>query len=347
MRIKHLFFLAATAVFAFTACEDPIEGNDPGNGNGNGNGEANFWTTYQLAPKGVKSISENGFIENYDNNGRLISTSSESGSTTYTYNAEGYVSKIESQRVNWEGKTENETQTFEFNNGDKFLPIPMGPGSIFHIFENGLVKGLSKITFESNVDSTIVMEFKFNGNKMTASTTGGYWTWDEQGNDIYETYKDVVIEYQGNYPYKLKGEHEFIGPITYQANGQFDTYTEGFYSWDPEYPDFITTNRTRTVNKNFKDKLLIDREVSEYFNEGESAPWNVETIACTYNEKGDITLETVTNTAPNSENYETTFEYEYDSKGNWIKCTSQMRVTNNPQADPRDPWVSERVIVYY
>ena len=60
-----------------------------------------------------------------------------------------------------------------------------------------------------------------------------------------------------------------------------------------------------------------------------------------------MTLELITNTEPNSENYETTFEYEYDSKGNWIKCTSQMRVTNNPQAEPRDPWVSERVIVYY
>ena len=345
MRIKHLFFMAVTAAFAFTACEDPIEGNDPANGNGTG--EANFWTTYQLAPKGVKSISENGFIENYDNNGRLISASSESGSTTYTYNAEGYVSKIESQRVNWEGKTEKETQTFEFNNGDKFLPIPMGPANIFHIFENGLVKGLSKITYESNMDSTIVMEFKFDGNKMTATTTGGYWTQNEAGQEIWVRHEDIVIEYQGNYPYMLKNEHEFIGPITYQANGQFDTYTEGFYSWNPEYPEFITTNRTRTVNKNFKDKLLIEKEVSKYYNEGESAPWNIETITCTYNEKGDITLETTTNTAPNSENYETTFEYEYDSKGNWIKCTSQMRVTNNPQADPRDPWVSERVIVYY
>ena len=341
-----MFFLAATAVFAFTACEDPIEGNDPGNGNGNANGEANFWTTYKLAPKGVKSISENGFIENYDNNGRLISTSSESGSTTYTYNAEGYVSKIESQRVNWEGKTEKETQTFEFNNGDKFCPIPMSPGNIFHIFENGLVKGLSKVTLQED-DSTTVMEYKFKDNTLTVSTSGGYWTYDTADQRVYERYEDIVIEYKDNYPYSLIREHEFIGPITYQANGQFDTYTEGFYSWDPEYPDFITTNRTRTVNKNFKDKLLIDREVSEYFNEGESAPWNVETIACTYNEKGDITLETVTNTAPNSENYETTFEYEYDSKGNWIKCTSQMRVTNNPQADPRDPWVSERVIVYY
>lgn len=345
MRIKHLFFMAVTAAFAFTACEDPIEGNDPANGNGTG--EANFWTTYQLAPKGVKSISENGFTENYDNNGRLISTSSENETTKYTYNAEGYVSKIENQRVNWEGKTIKETTTFEFNNGDKFCPIPMSPGNIFHIFENGLVKGLSKITFESDGDSTIVMNYNFKGNQLIASTTGGYWTEDSIGQEVYVPFDDIVIEYQGNYPYMLKNEHEFIGPITYQDNGQFDTYTEGFYSWNPEYPDFITTNRTRTVNKNFKDKLLIEKEVSKYYNEGESAPWNIETITCTYNEKGDITLETTTNTAPLSECYETTFEYEYDSKGNWTKCTTQMRVTNDPVTEPRDPWVSERVIVYY
>ena len=121
MRIKHLFFMAVTAAFAFAACEDPIEGNDPGTVTGDGN----FWTTYNLAPKGVKSITENGFTENYDQNGRLISTSRDDDTYTYTYNAEGYVSKIEyeSEHVG------NTTTTFEFNNGDKFCPIPMGPAT--------------------------------------------------------------------------------------------------------------------------------------------------------------------------------------------------------------------------
>lgn len=343
MKIKHLFFMALSAMFAFTACEDPAEGNDPGTATA----EDNFWATFQLAPKGVKSITENGYTDNYDSNGRLISSSSENDIIKYTYNAEGYISKIESEYKDWRGNTIKETEIFEFNNGDKFCPLPMGPGSIFHIFENGLVKGLSKITFESSEDSTIVMEYNFNGNKMTATTSGGYWTQNEAGQEIYERFDDIVIEYEGNYPYSLKREHEFIGPMTYQDNGQFDKYTEGFYSWDPEYPNFVTLERTRTVNKKFKDRLLIDKEVSKYYNEGESAPWNIETITCTYNEKGDITLESITNTEPNSENYETTYEYEYDSKGNWTKCTSVMKVTNDPEADPRGPWVSERTIVYY
>ena len=172
MRIKHLFFMAVTAAFAFAACEDPIEGNDPGTVTGDGN----FWTTYNLAPKGVKSITENGFTENYDQNGRLISTSRDDDTYTYTYNAEGYVSKIEyeSEHVG------NTTTTFEFNNGDKFCPIPMGPGNIFHIFESGLVKGLSKVTLQED-DSTTVMEYKFKGNTLTVSTSGGYWDQDTTG----------------------------------------------------------------------------------------------------------------------------------------------------------------------
>ncbi len=335
--------MAVTAAFAFAACEDPIEGNDPGTVTGDGN----FWTTYKLAPKGVKSITENGFTENYDQNGRLISSSREDDTYTYTYNADGYVSKIVSQYRGWEGKVVSSTQTFEFNNGDKFCPIPMGPGNIFHIFENGLVKGLSKVTLQED-DSTTVMEYKFKGNTLTVSTSGGYWTYDTANQRVYERYEDIVIEYKDNYPYSLQDEHEFIGPITYQANGQFDTYIEGFYSWDEEYPGFITTQRTRTVNKNFKDKLLIEKEVGKYYNTGEAEPWNIETITYTYNEKGDVISETTTNTASYSEDYLTTYEYEYDTKGNWTKRTSTMTVTrpSQPEQEPR-VYTNEREIVYY
>ena len=335
--------MAVTAAFAFAACEDPIEGNDPGTVTGDGN----FWTTYNLAPKGVKSITENGFTENYDQNGRLISSSREDDTYTYTYNADGYVSKIVSQHRDWEGNVVSSTQTFEFNNGDKFCPIPMGPGNIFHIFENGLVKGLSKVTLQED-DSTTVMEYKFKDNTLTVSTSGGYWTYDTANQRVYERYEDIVIEYKDNYPYLLQDEHEFIGPITYQANGQFDTYVEGFYSWDEDYPGFITTHRTRTVNKNFKDKLLIEKEVGKYYNTGEAEPWNIETITYTYNEKGDVISETTTNTASYSEDYLTTYEYEYDAKGNWTKRTSTMTVTrpSQPEQEPRT-WTSERQISYY
>ena len=345
MRIKHLFFMAVTAAFAFTACEDPIDGD---NENGGADGGANFWATYQLAPKGVKSITYNGNTENYDSNGRLISTSSEYGSSsTFTYNDEGYLSKTESQYENWEGKTIKSTETYEFNNGDKFCPIPMGPASIFHIYENGLVKGLSKITFESDDDSTVVMEYNFKGNTMTATTSGGYWTQDSTGQRVYVRYDDIIIEYEGNYPRYCRGDHEFMGPITYQANGQFDTYIEGFFSWDPRFPDFVYLERTRTVNKNFKDKLLADKEVTKYWNDGEATPYNIQTMTYTYNENGDLIKDVTTNTEEGSEDTETIYEYEYDSHGNWIRMAATMTVIR-PQ-NQRDPitWTSERTIVYY
>ena len=93
--------------------------------------------------------------------------------------------------------------------------------------------------------------------------------------------------------------------------------------------------------------MLIEKEVGKYYNTGEAEPWNIETITFSYNEKGDVTKENVTNTAPYSENYETTYTYTYDSHGNWIKSDARMvTVPENPQSEPRT-WSSERQIIYY
>ncbi len=338
MRIKHLLLMAVAANFAFTACEDTVNGDDV---NGENGGDANFWATYQLAPKGVKSIAQDNFTDNYDSKGRLISSVSTWSTTTYTYNSAGYVSKIESEE-DFNGTMVASTQKLEYDNGNKFCPLPIGPGKVFHIFEMGLTKGLSKVTFENEDYGTIVMEYKFKGDNLTISTSGG----KERLYDDSMVYDDIIIEYEGNYPRYTRDEHEFIGPITYQANGQFDTYVEGFFSWDSAYAGQVTMERTRTVNKNFKDKLLVEKEVSKYYNDGESSPYDTETITYSYNDKGDVIKETVTHTAQYSENSETTYEYEYDSKGNWTKCTGTMRILNVSGIEPRS-WTSERTITYY
>ena len=338
MRIKHLLLMAVAANFAFTACEDTVNGDDV---NGENGGDANFWATYQLAPKGVKSIAQDNFTDNYDSKGRLISSVSTWSTTTYTYNSAGYVSKIESEE-DFNGTMVASTQKLEYDNGNKFCPLPIGPGKVFHIFEMGLTKGLSKVTFENEDYGTIVMEYKFKGDNLTISTSGG----KERLYDDSMVYDDIIIEYEGNYPRYTRDEHEFIGPITYQANGQFDTYVEGFFSWDSAYAGQVTMERTRTVNKNFKDKLLVEKEVSKYYNDGESTPYDIETITFSYNDKGDVIKETVTHTAQYSENTETTYEYEYDSKGNWTKRTGTMRILNVSGIEPRS-WTSERTITYY
>ena len=338
MRIKHLLLMAVAANFAFTACEDTVNGDDV---NGENGGDANFWATYQLAPKGVKSIAQDNFTDNYDSKGRLISSVSTWSTTTYTYNSAGYVSKIESEE-DFNGTMVASTQKLEYDNGNKFCPLPIGPGKVFHIFEMGLTKGLSKVTFENEDYGTIVMEYKFKGDNLTISTSGG----KERLYDDSMVYDDIIIEYEGNYPRYTRDEHEFIGPITYQANGQFDTYVEGFFSWDSAYAGQVTMERTRTVNKNFKDKLLVEKEVSKYYNDGESSPYDTETITYSYNDKGDVIKETVTHTAQYSENSETTYEYEYDSKGNWTKRTGTMRILNVSGIEPRS-WTSERTITYY
>lgn len=358
--------MAAAAMFAIAACEDPepINGNDPAN-NGKdttatNNGKdpfrpgrdttkvtTNYWYGQNTALRGIKSIVQEDYTEEYDSYGRLISTSSSNGETSYTYNLFGLLTKVTTTEMNWDSTTITYSETLEYGNTGKFCPVPMGPGSVFHIYEQGLAPGLSKITFENHpYNGDVVMEYKFQGDTLLVITTTGGTMPDSTGKPIPAVWDDIEIEYAGAYPYRLANEHEFIGPITYQENGMFDTYIEGFFSWDPNYPGFITLQRTRTVNKNFKDKLLADKEVSLYYNEGESTPYDTETITFSYNDKGDVIKETNTHTDEHSDHNETTYEYEYDSKGNWIKCTSTSITVNHPELEPRT-WTQERTIQYY
>lgn len=340
MKIKY-YLLAAAAILAVAACDTETDAPEQEN-----QANGNYWSIHGLVPKGIKSIGSDYYTENYDSNGRLTSYSSQDGgSATYTYNSDGYPATIVTKE-SYDGVLYTTRQTFEYKNGSKFCPYPMGPGNIFHIFENGLAQGLSKVTWNSEEYGTTVMEYKFDGDKLTVSTSGGNRTMiDSLGREVPLVYDDLVIEYKGDYPYRFSQEHEFIGPLTYQANGMFDTYVEGFYSWNPMYAGVVTMERTRTVNKNFKDRMLIDREVSKYYNEGESDPYDIETIVYNYNEHGDEIREEVTHTAEHADHIIMNYEYVYDDKGNWIKMTANIQNLNYP--DYNNTWSSERQIVYY
>lgn len=350
MRIKHLLFMAATALFAFTACEDPesINGNDPDNNGKDPANATNFWYSYGLAPAGIKSIESEGYSETYDAKGRLISIQAPYGSTTVTYNEQG----LPTQTVSEEGQGQDKvttTMTYEYGNTGKFCPAPMSPGNIYHIFQQGLVPNLSKVTFNNHpYYGDVVMEYKFQGNKMTLVTTGGT-EFNERQERVPAEWEDVEMEYDGAYPKLLTNEHEFIGPITYQDNGMFDTYIEGFFSWDSLYPGFVTQRKTYTVSKSRQDMMLVDKLVIDWYNEGEASPYNVQTTTYTYNEHGDVTREVETNTEEYSEDYLTTYEYEYDAKGNWTKSTStSIRTRPNDDTNPEPRvYVNERTITYY
>lgn len=342
MKFKYLL-LAAAAMLTVASCdEEKIDntGNDQG-----GNQATNYWYIHGNVAKGIKSINNDGYVENYDSEGRLKSFVSEYGSNTYTYNSDGLVTSIVTVD-RYDNQEHTSTQTFEYNNAGKFCPFPMSPGQVFHIYENGLVPNLSKVTWTYDDEDPTVMEFKFKDDKLTISTTGSRTMLDGNGDLVDMPYDDIIFEYTGNYPNKCSQEHEFLGPMTYMDNGMFATYVEGFYSWDPQYPNFVTLERTRTVNKNFKDRMLTEKEVNKWYNEGEASPYDIETIVFTYNEHGDEIKEEVTHTSADSDHIIVTYEYEYDSKGNWTKVTVTNNNLNYPDSEP-NVWSSEREIVYY
>ena len=342
MKSFGIFAIYAAAALVLAGCK-PDE-NNSGSGSGSGNG--NWWYGYGLAPTGVKSITFDNYTDYYDKSGRIVSSKSQWGETSYSYNSDGLPVSVVEKGIQDGEVVSTSITTMEYRNSGKFCPIPMGPGSVFHIFEMGLLPGLSRVTVDDGIEGAepTVMDYVFSGNTLTIKTSGQYTGYDEiTGEEVLKDYEDVVIEYQGAYPYKLDAEHEFIGPLTYQDNGMFDTYVEGFYSWDAAH--IVTTERTRTVSKNFKDKMLVEKEVGKYYNTPSGELWNTETIVYTYNEHGDTLTEVTTNTSEGSESYTYTYTYEYDSHGNWTKMTCTM-TSSNSSYEPRT-WTNERTIVYY
>lgn len=347
MRFGYLFL--AAAMFALAACEDPKEnGPEPGQ---DPNVDINYWSIHELAPKGVKSIIGESYTVNYDNAGRITSYVTDYITTTYSYNSKGLPVTIVSEQTYGE-EHYTTTQTFEYNNTGKFCPYPMGPGNIFHILDNGLVPDLSKVTWASDEEDTIVMEYKFKGDQLTVSTSGGNRTKpDSLGNMVPVVYDDLVFEYKGTYPYQIELDHEFLGPITYQENGMFDSYVEGLYSWEAGFEGIIISHRTFTVNKNFNNVMLLDKlERKDYITfMKDSVPttelYDVTTTICTYDEKGNLVQGETTHTQDDCDHMITTYNYTFDNKGNWIKVDATNQNLTHPKKS--NSWSEERQIIYY
>lgn len=283
--MKKLLFFALAATLCLVSCNKDDFADE----------NTNWWYRSQLGPKGVKSITDDyGNTTTYNQNGTVASEKHEGYEAKFTYNKDGLLTESNSKQV-INGKTITSVWKFEYNNKGKFVPRPMGVGSIFHVYLLGLVPDLSKVTIQDSEDGNCVMEYTFSGDKMTMTTTGG----------AYGPYEPVVVEYKGNYPNSSETDMEFFGPITYQENGMFDTYTEGFINEGQK-----TTTRTFHVLKGRNDMMLTEKMVDISWGE-------TSTDTYTYNEHGDqILSESVT--AHEKSKSETT--YEYDSKGNWIKA---------------------------
>ena len=337
--MRKLLLILAAAALCVVACKKDEDGNSA---------NGNYWAMHNTVAKGIKTIVQDNTTSTYDKDGRLVSEKTQWDETVYTYNSEGFPTKIVSKSFDDKGAVQGEsTETYEYGNKGKYTPVPMGPGRVFHLFMNGLYNGISKVTY-SDGGGNAVMVYKFSGNKLTITTS------DDQNSE----YEDIVYEYDGAYPVHFKrapvGNGEFgeeIGPNTYMANGMFDTYRENFL-----VDGIVYSERTYTVNKNFKTVMLPDTEVMKDYNlnyndDGKALSqaecYNVMTQTSVYNDHGDVVTETCTNTGVGTEDYRYSYEYEYNSKGHWTKCTMTITVIRSDY--PRDPQVftQERVITYY
>lgn len=337
--MRKLFIVLAAAALCLVACKKDDDSSASGN----------YWTMHNTVKKGIKTIVQDNVTETYDKNGRLVSFMTPYDQTTYQYNSDGFPTKVVSKSFDDKGVVLSEsTDTYEYGNKGKWTPVPMSPGHVMHIFERGLYNGLSKVTMTGTYYGDAVMTFKFNSNKLTISTTA---------TEAKEPFEDLVFEYDGAYPVHFKnapvGQGEFGTEIaiTYQANGMFDTYQENYLT-----DGIVYMKRTTKASKSFKTVMLPESEVSKYWNltyndKGTAVSqddlFRAETITYTYNEHGDLASETTVNAEEGSEDYLTTYEYEYDSKGNWTKCKGTSRVTRPANTNEPYVWTQEREITYY
>lgn len=339
--MRKLFIVLAAAALCIVACKK--DGDD------NGSVSGNYWAIHNTVAKGIKTIVHDNVTETYDKNGRLVSFKTPYDETLYEYNSDGFPTKVISKSFDDKGAILSQsTDTYEYGNKGKWTPVPMGPGNVMHIYMQGLYNGISKVTMSGTWYGDAVMTYKFNGNKLTISTTA---------TEAPDPFEDIVFEYDGAYPVHLKrapvGKGEFGEELsmTYLANGMFDTYKECFLT-----DGILYMERTATTNKSIKSVMSPDSEISKYWNlnyneEGKALSQaeltRTETITYTYNEHGDVTSETTVNSEANSEDYLTTYEYEYDSKGNWTKCTTTSRVTRPANSNDPYVWTQNREITYY
>ena len=340
--MRKLIIILAAASLCMVACKKDDNGD-------NGSADGNYWNIHNTVAKGIKSVEMDNYTYYFDENGREIGSKSSYGESSITYNSDGFPTRIESKDIQDGKVTSTEVQTFEYGNKGKWTPVPMGPGNIFHIYMQGLYNGISKVTWKGGYNDGAVMEYKFSGNKLTITTTDS---------DPKSTHEDIVFEYDGAYPTHYKrapvGTGEFgeeIGPLTYQVNGMFDQYKENFLTDGIVYQETIIN-----VSKKFKNVMQAESEVRKSYNlnfndDGKAVSQaeldNTETITYEYNEHGDAVKETCTNTQEGSEDYLTTYEYEYDTKGNWTKCTTTMTVTRPANASEPRVYTQERKIQYY
>lgn len=273
--------------------------NNGGGDNNSGDLSKNYWERsalnhMQLKGK-VKSIRE--------------TTEHQEGKYEETYfNEHGWITKFRSNylegeiretvlRYNDEGEMISDGYAnYEYSNHGRYIP-----GTFFHMQNEPLYKNLSKVSTEG-----YTVQYEFRGNFL-------YVIADNED-------EDIVVEYTGPYPTKMGDVNdtsnewgEFMN-ASYQENGMFDVYEEGYYGTGDNWH----LDSRKTFYKKDNEYLLREKQIysiswldSKYDHTSE--------MFYTYNSHKDLIKYQEFSEDELSETI--TYDYEYDSLNNWVKKT--------------------------
>ncbi len=310
--IKLLLLAAVIGLFSCEKTDKPSK-------------DVNWWYRSSIEYTGIKSSETyvyakymdgtvqkwQFYIQKYNRNGTLAYEKTDTFENTYTYNADGTISKLETKYYEYDESSKtfkyegNQTREFEYNNPGRLVVEANDPYITVKINPLNLIPNLSKITDYINGELSLIRDFSFDGDRLTITYSGK----DSNSAD------PVIVEYRGGYPFHCKTEVFEIGPITYQANGMPDTIHESIHSGG------TITEQTSYYLKGRTDKMLLEKEEDA---DGFCRQY-------TYNEYGDPVE--VKCLYPGRDQWEIyKIEYKYDSRGNWIN----KKETNKTPDTARD-----------
>ncbi len=308
---KIAFGMVIFSGLLFMSC-DPEEINEKKDEPLKNYWERTAWNYLQLKGR-VKSIKETDNENSYDfkitfgEDGRILKTESSS------QNQEPYVINFEYNRSGQLIK--DEQSTYKYGTHGKYIPRKTS-----HMHEAGLVKNLVSMNDNSPL-------FKFEGDNLLMIWEGEYAD-------------TTTIQYTGKYPTKIGDvndqnvESGFFMNASYQPNGIFKIYEEGFFSTGENWH----IDSRKYHYKEDDEFMLLDKEVIS--NTTSNPDHNFSYVTqYTYNEKKDLIKVEEFNPDGSLESTET-YEYKYDAKGNWIKST--YKYSNNDYTS-----ITNREIEYF
>jgi len=269
--------------------------------NSSNNGGPNYWTSnalVRLQLKGaVKTITQNEITTEFNSDGQVVKI----GDMIYSYDTQGRL-------VN------DGTNTIQYTNLGKYIPnFP------YHINHVGLTLNLSALISESSR-----VDYLFQGDTLLLIQQSSYGT--ETTNDTTKIY------YEDQYPTNFLTQYAFMS-ATYQSNGMFDVYIEGFLG------EGYRSERKHTYKKDASYMLIDKSEYTDTSTYGES----YSRTDYTYNESKDIVRESQIS---GEDSYYITeyYDYVYDAKGNW---TSRKNHSQNNSEVWDNEQVETRTITYF